>query len=643
MSDNEAPRQESIPIWQAPLLGAGVLSSLGILEWLARRPESPLEVGGLALASVVVVHGLLGGAGGFAAQLWSRTRGSLAGIAAFALVLLLPAVVYFTGNGLRGAALGLLAAAAAFPLLRRALSALPLTTNRVGVAHGLVLSAAVVVVALQSLEARVPMAPLVVAALALVGFVHRHASWPNLAGFAALAVLVAGGLPTPEFKSTPADDAPSVLLVTLDTLRADRLGFDGFAQAQTPTLDALASDGVWFANAQALSSWTGPSHLTILTGRSPASHGVLLNGRRLPSSVPTLGELLSAGGWHTGAFVAGFPVQARSLGIRDAFHTYDDRFEPAALEAFGSTLTHGFRQWRRGNARRHWRRSATEVNAAVLPWLGQSRTRPFFAWVHYFDPHLPYEQGEIEGPDKGWDYGLSLLEKQAIVSSPERLARIRAHYDLQITYTDRHLGEVVERAREAARGNLWIVVTADHGESFGEHDFFFNRDAYEVTGRVPLIVVPPRNDESLRRGRRDRVVGSHDIAPTLLGLLGQPIPPEMEGTDLLAERADPDRAIIKLHEPEEPGKYQRAVSVRRDGYRLIQREAGWHGRKLAHGGTELYDLASDPGEIHDLAGTGHPQEAALSARLPREARENGPEKVLDGETREALKALGYLD
>ena len=138
------------------------------------------------------------------------------------------------------------------------------------------------------------------------------------------------------------------------------------------------------------------------------------------------------------------------------------------------------------------------------------------------------------------------------------MAHMSALYDAQLAYTDRHVGELVEAALRAADENLWIVVTADHGESFGEHGLYFVREAYEVTGRVPLILVPPRGHE-LGRGRDERLVGLHDLAPTLLAALGLPVPEGMDGIDLLADSETPDsetrdRAILKWHEPEEPGE-----------------------------------------------------------------------------------------
>jgi arylsulfatase A-like enzyme len=632
---------DGLPRWQAPLIGAATLSTLGVVEWAVARPVMPLEAASLSLLSVVAVHAGLGLVAGIGAQLLPSTRGSLSACVAAAVVSLLPAIS-FTSIGARAGVVGGLAAVALFPLVRRSVRALPLTASRLLFAHGFVLAAVVVLAASTGEEGLVAWPPIAAAALATAGLLHRPAFWPNAAGVLALVLLWAGGLPGPRFEAGAPEGGASVLLVTLDTLRADRLGFDGHEGAQTPNLDALAAEGRWFRNAQSLSSWTGPSHLSILTGRSPAGHGVHLNGRPLPHGVPTLGGLLSGAGWHTGAFVAGFPVRARTLGIRSTFHRYDDRFAPQGMEAFGSTLTQGLYKRRTADTEKRWRRNAADVNANALPWLEQERERPFLAWVHYYDPHLPYEQVSVEGPTDGSWYALSQAGKQELASSADAMAHMLALYDEQVSYTDRHLGELVAAARAASGGNLWIVITADHGESFGEHALYFARDAYEVTGRVPLIFVPPEGF-ALATGGDDQMVASFDVVPTLLTALGLEVPQGVEGIDVLSVGPLPDRALVKVHEPEDGGRYARSVSVRDRRFRLIQREQGWRGRELEAAETEFYDVAADPAEERDLAGSGHPVEARLRAVLPGGAQSAGGEETLDAETRDALKALGYLD
>ena len=640
-------RDEPLPAWQVALAGAMTLSGVGILEWLFGRPDLPLGLAARSLLAVVAVHGGLGFVGGAIGALALRPRGSLANGLAVALLIPIPLLAVLFGTGLRGAAIGVAAVVGLFPFARRLLAPLPLSVGRIGFAHGALFALGVGLVATGSLEGRVPWAAVGVASCALLGIFWRPAVVPTAAAAAGLGVLLWQGLPDPEIGEAPAG-APSVLLVTLDTTRADRLGYEGWEPARTPGLDGLAERGRWFRNAQSLSSWTGPSHLTILTGRSPEGHGALLNGKPLPSDVPHLGAVLGDAGWETGAFVSGFPLQARPLGFHRAFHRYDDQFESPGLSAYGTTLPQRLHKWWTGDREKRWRRNAEDVNAQVLPWLESQGPEPFFAWVHYYDPHLPYEQLSVEGPTDGAWYPLSPAERNEFIASPEAMAHLSALYDEQLAYTDRHLSEVVDAAIRASGGNLWIVVTADHGESFGEHGYYFARDGYEVTGRVPMIWVAPEG-QAFETGRDDRLVGSHDIAPTLLGALGLPVPDGVEGFDLFGDADVPERGLVKWHRPETPEQYGVVMSVRKGPYRWIERAPGWMGRRHAEGNAELYDLASDPAERRNLFGTGHPAEAELRPIVPdvAEGREepgagNDP-KTLDPETREALEALGYLD
>ncbi len=616
--------------------------ALGLAEWLARRPVSPFDAATSSLLAVIAVHLTLGIGAGVVAMFWSPLRRDVASVLAAVIAALLPAAAFALSGGRAAIAVAALAAIPVFAGVRRVVGLLAPTPHAIGRLLGGVLALAVLAVCFRSADGQGPVFAAVLAGGALLACFRGPAWGPvGLAAFA-VASLVALGLPAASRPPAP-DGAPSVLLITLDTLRADRLGFHGHEAARTPTLDALAAEGRWFRNAQSLSSWTGPSHLSILTGRTPERIGVVLNGRPLPDGVPHLGTVLGAAGWHTAGFVSGFPLQARTLGVRGDFHVYDDAFEARGLQAFGSTITQGLHERRTRAVPRRWRRSAAEVNAQALPWLAAEAEAPFFLWAHYYDAHLPYEQRETEGPTDGRWYSLTDSERAEIAASRDLLAHMDALYDEQIAYLDRKVAELVERARDTAGDDLWIIVTADHGESFGEHGLYFDRDAYEVTGRVPLILVAPPGDPH-PLGPVDAIVGIHDIAPTLLGALGVELPEEIDGVDLYAK--GPPRAIQKLHEPEEPGSYGRSRSVRQDRFRYLEREAGWKGREYFHSATEFYDVEADPLETRNLAGTAHPAEAVL-----RELAAGAPEAEvpvtdpaeLDAETREALRALGYLD
>jgi arylsulfatase A-like enzyme/Tfp pilus assembly protein PilF len=389
----------------------------------------------------------------------------------------------------------------------------------------------------------------------------------------------------------------NVLLVTIDTLRADALGCYGNARAATPWIDRLAAAGVRFAQAQAHNVVTLPSHANILTGRLPLAHGVRDNaGFRLPSEVETLATTLSRQGYRTGAFVSAFTLDSR-FGLDRGFDVYDDAFTSGAGAAAFELPE----------------RAAVETVAAARRWIDAAGGRPFFAWVHLYDPHAPYAPGE---------------------PFASRFASDR--YLGEVAATDAALEPLLAPLLErGAKGRTLVVLTADHGESLGEHgERTHGIFAYEATLRVPLVVYGPR----LLRPRLVETRVQHvDLLPTILDAVAVPAPGALPGRSLLPAAAGaPAR---------DTPAYFEALSG--------QTTRGWaplHG--LVRGGwkyvdlplPELYDLARDPREESNLAAA-HPQEmdrlrAALAALR---AQDRGPRGATeDRETRERLRALGYL-
>ncbi|HKB17098.1 MAG TPA: sulfatase, partial [Planctomycetota bacterium] len=241
----------------------------------------------------------------------------------------------------------------------------------------------------------------------------------------------------------------NVLLVTIDTLRADHVGAYGWPYAETPNLDALARAGARFAEAYTPVPYTLPAHASLLTGTLPPRHGVRDNGRQsLPDSATTLAEWLAARGFATGAFVGAFPLERR-FGLSQGFGVYDDELG-APGDAFSIAE-------RRGE----------EVVSRALRWIGGS-AEPFFAWVHLFDPHAPYAAPAPFG------------------------ARFAARpYDGEVAYADACLGRLVE-GLGTRRERTLLVVTADHGESLGEHgEATHGLTLYEPAVHVPLLLAWP--------------------------------------------------------------------------------------------------------------------------------------------------------
>ena len=381
--------------------------------------------------------------------------------------------------------------------------------------------------------------------------------------------------------SPPASPRPNVLLVTVDTLRPDALGWVAGRNA-TPEIDRLAAEGFRFAGAVSPAPVTLPAHASILTGLVPRRHGARDNGQPLPAGPVTLSETLGARGYATAAFVSGFPL-ARAFGVDRGFTHYDDALPD-------------------GPPDRRERRAARTADAAAA-WIDKAR-EPWFAWVHFYDPHDPYE---APGADT------------------------RAAYDGEVAAVDRALGTL--RRRAAARGAVLTVLTADHGESLGEHGedthgFF----VYESTIAVPLVVHLPRR---VRPGQSSAPVRLVDVAPTVQDLLGLPVPQGIDGVSLVplldGAGADARPAAIETLRPWASYGWAPLRALREGGWKLIDAPR-----------RELYDLARDPGERANLAAAEPARAEAMAMALARLPSTKIAAPALDAESMERLRALGYV-
>lgn len=346
----------------------------------------------------------------------------------------------------------------------------------------------------------------------------------------------------------------NVLLVTIDTLRADALGSYGGAAA-TPNLDALAAHGARFSFAHAHAVVTLPSHTSILTGRLPYEHGIRDNsGYRVADGTATLATRLKAGGFSTGAFIGGFPL-TRRFGLTPGFDEYDDQISELQGDRAMSVPE----------------RPADAVVSRTVGWIDRAPGK-FFAWVHVFDPHSPYAAPEPFG---------------AQYSS--------APYNGEVAFVDKALGPLFERLRALPRPTL-VIVTSDHGESLGEHnELTHSMFAYEATLRVPLIVTTITPGEDAPRGRViDTPVRHVDIAPTVVDALGLPGDDTWPGASL--------RPLIASGSGDDRPTYFESMT-----YNLVR---GWAplrgvivGREkfIDQPIVELYDLIADPGELRNIA------------------------------------------
>ena len=365
--------------------------------------------------------------------------------------------------------------------------------------------------------------------------------------------------------------ALNVLLITLDTTRADHLGCYGYDLAKTPHLDEMARQGVRFARAYCPAPLTLPSHSSIMTGLLPATHGVRNNGHDLAVKWRTLAGILKEYGFATAAFVSSFSVDSR-FGIGRGFDVYDDTFQPQA-------------PLKGANAERR----AEETFARFSRWLDKASQERFFAWVHYYDPHLPYDP-----------------------PSPYREGSPGRPYDGEIAYMDHYVGAVLQALEAKGLSDKTLVVVAgDHGEGLGDkvetgHGIFL----YEETLRVPLLF---HNAKIFPKPLIvEGAVRLVDVAPTVLDVLGLGAAAAgMEGRSLLPwikNRSWPGlEALVETFYPRENFGWSELVGLVSGRWKYI------HAPR-----PELYDLANDPGEKTDLIGSSPSKADELRKRLEKE-------------------------
>lgn len=432
-------------------------------------------------------------------------------------------------------------------------------------------------------------------------------------------------------------EPPNVLLVSVDTLRADALGAYG-GPVPTPTFDRLAREGVVFEQAYAPAPSTAPSHATLLTGQEPQRHGVLRNGEALAEAATSLAEVFRAQGWRTAGFVSSFVLDPR-FGWSQGFEHFD-----ANISERGSTMRKG-----RAYPGAFWAaerfdgfdRRATATTDAAVRWIAGA-PEPFFAFVHYFDPHAPYVPPAVFG-ERVAGAALPMQGRHVPGVSPEQLEKLVRQYHGEVLYTDDALAALVDAATRKSKRPTLVVVTSDHGEGLGQHDCLEHAvHLYEEQVRIPLIV---HGLGDLAAGRRVATpVALADVAPTVLELAGLPGLPAPDGRSLASAArggAEPEpRPVFGVRRlVSEQVKWDRGVklSVRRGTWKYIWASERPH---------ELYDLAADPaesrnalGEQPDVAGELRALLAGHIAAVPK-LHDAAP---LSEETREALQALGYVE
>ncbi|NLH50998.1 MAG: sulfatase [Myxococcales bacterium] len=443
--------------------------------------------------------------------------------------------------------------------------------------------------------------------------------------------------------SKPPAEIRNVLLITIDSLRADHVGCYGYPQPTTPTLDAFAHANVQFRNAYASSPWTLPSHASIFTGLYADTHGVGMVSRALTANSLLLGNVLKNHGYRTGAVVCA-PLLSRTYGFQYGFEDYDtDLVAPTFKQA---------RQVKVG----------PDVTERGLQWMEQNRRKPFFLFLHYWDVHYDYnpppEYVRMFDPDyQGEIDGLGIHNRKDIVSGmdPRDLRHLVALYDGEIRYTDDAIGKLFAGLSELGlEQNTLVIVTSDHGEEFLDHGgIAHTRTCYEELIRVPLLIRVPW----LPAGPRvvDGLTSLVDLFPTVLDLLGikhKKLP--LQGISLADAIRDgqtlPDREIFA-----ETKRGQLEPTDREFRWAAVLAPDRWKLHRLGNGKNDLkrlvFDLRADPGETANRETDDPDRTRKLDLDLVRQqvvdrqirGKVNADGKVdVDPELSKTLKGLGYI-
>ena len=408
-------------------------------------------------------------------------------------------------------------------------------------------------------------------------------------GLVTLGSCKSGNAPTPA--------RLNLLLVTIDTLRPDRLGCYGYSQIETPNLDKVARQGVVFENAVAPTPLTAPSHASMMTGVYPTVHKVRnTGGFVLSASQAKLAKILQDQGWDTAAYVGSSVLKGR-FGFNQGFAVYDDEMPTS----------------KSGSALAEPERRAGEVVDRAVKWLDTQSGKPFFLWVHVYDPHIPYDP-----PD------------------PFREKYRDRPYDGEIAYTDQQLGRLFDTvARKSRPGNTLIAVLSDHGESFSEHgEYTHGVFLYDATLRIAFLMSGGGIPAGLRVKQQARTI---DLLPTVLELMGSKTPPGIQGTSLApafrGKEVPTAYAYAETLFPKFNMGWAELRAMRTNRWKYVRAPR-----------PELYDLAQDPAETTNVIASHAAESQELESQL--KAVSAGSEKVasapMDPATMKQLRSLGYM-
>jgi arylsulfatase A-like enzyme len=423
-----------------------------------------------------------------------------------------------------------------------------------------------------------------------------------------VAVVILAAVFVNVYRRQPVSDRPyNVLLITVDTLRPDRLGYAGHTRDTSPTIDKLAKEGLVFPESYSVSGWTLPSIATIITGRYPRDHGATDFHWAVDVSLPTLAGILRREGYDTRGYVSHL-ILTPQYGIAGGFQSYD-------FSVLGAGHPHDVSTGRQ----------LTDLVIAELKDI----EKPYFLWVHYFDPHFQYL------PHATWrSFGASDLDR----------------YDQEIAFTDSQISRLLSHLkRHRLYDNTIIVFTSDHGEEFGEHGGKYHYTLYEEVMRAPLIINAP----FIEPGVDSSIVEQTDLLPTIMTMLGLEEDDTLPGRNLLIpntrerpvfmERDRPppfnQRGVIK-------GNYKLTVVELADTASIPRKSRGTYAPVVnVEPGIYMYDIAADPGETRNIYSEDNPKARELLVILAEHfAGKKRPlhEVEVDEKLRKKLRSLGYL-
>jgi len=469
------------------------------------------------------------------------------------------------------------------------------------------------------------------------------------------AVLIAGAFFAARCgvnKKVKTDKPLNILLITIDTLRADHLGCYGNNRIKTPNIDNLAKEGVRFKNAVCQAPLTGPSHASILTGLYPHTHGVRINGYPLRDSVLTIAKILKMNKYKTAGFVSVNFLGDDVSGLGRGFDVFD---WPRQIE-----------------------QPAEEATQKAITWLNEHAKDRFFVWIHYYDPHSDYSppypynvmyDPSYSGQATGSTQFLDKVNNGEIKLSKRDREHIDALYKGEVSYVDKSIGGLMDYLKDTgAYKNTLIIVTADHGEALGEHENYFGHSLqfYDPSIMVPLIFV---NRTALPSNRRvDTQVESIDIIPTALEIIGLEAPEEMEGktlVPLIDERKSPaaylEKAFSETQNMRWGGlilkdnladaeKIHLKVASGKEISRCV-RTPKWKfilSRESSNRMDELYGMKDDPKErinlIYENMDTADELKKDMEGWMRGEEKSApGESEPMDEKTLETLRSLGYVN